>query len=60
MFTNKNEMVPLLGMQWMDSNRSNLQLKNCVIETSCWQGGGPTNIGDPISATRVGVGIKNN
>ena len=23
------------------------------METSCWQGGGPTSIGDPITATKA-------
>ena len=34
-----------------------LQLKDCVMETSCRQEGWPTSIGDPITVTRVRVEI---
>ena len=32
---------------------SQLQLKDCMMETCSWQEGGPTTIGNPITATRV-------
>ena len=32
-----------------------LQLKGCMMEASWWQERGPMSIGDPISATRVGL-----
>ena len=35
-----------------------LQLKDSMMETSWWQEGGTMNIVNPITATRVVVGIK--
>ena len=39
-----------------------LQLKDCMMETSCWHlaEGGSTSIGSLITDTRVGVGILTN
>ena len=46
-------------MYLTDLNGSDyVQLKDCMMETSCWQDGGPTSNVDPITATRVQVWIE--
>ena len=48
---------PHLGNAMNGLNYFLLQVKDYMTKTSWWQERGPTSIGDPITATTVGVWI---